>query len=92
MKFRDVFIVATVTLFPLSSFGGGAMSTTKATFNKLDANQDGYISQEEAKVHAELSQGWSDADLNRDGKLEESEFSAFEETMESGKTPVMGTD
>jgi len=97
MKFRDVFIVAAVTIFPLSSFGEEVMSSTQATFNKLDTNQDGYLSQDEAKENIELSKAWSDADLNKDGRLEESEFSAFEETMdpaktEPSKTPMVSPD
>lgn len=86
MKVRNALIVAVVALLPMSVMGAGAKSA-QAMFNKLDTNQDGYISQDEAKADTQLSKNWSDADLNKDGKVEESEFSAFEISME----PASGT-
>lgn len=48
-------------------------------FQEVDRNQDGYISREEAQEHEELAADWDSADTDRDGKLSESEFSAFED-------------
>lgn len=49
-------------------------------FQDMDRNQDGYLSREEAREHEELSKQWEKADANHDGKLDQSEFSAFEES------------
>jgi hypothetical protein len=53
----------------------------KEKFNRLDTNQDGYVSTEEATGNKDMLSKWTDIDKNSDGKLEYSEFSAFE-TME----------
>ena len=47
-------------------------------FMKLDANDDGYISAQEAATHESLSQSWEATDANRDGQVDAAEFSAFE--------------
>ncbi len=49
-------------------------------FQNMDRNKDGYVSREEASEHDELAQKWDEADTNHDGKLDESEFSAFEDS------------
>ena len=59
----------------------GFMSTALASenqFNKLDADADGYITAEEAAAHEGLQAGWTDTDVNADGKVDAAEFSAFE--------------
>ena len=48
------------------------------TFIKLDANQDGYISAQEATADAALQQSWETTDANQDGQVDAAEFSAFE--------------
>ncbi|MCU7810815.1 MAG: hypothetical protein KZQ77_06205 [Candidatus Thiodiazotropha sp. (ex Notomyrtea botanica)] len=48
------------------------------TFIKLDANEDGYISAQEAAADESLSQSWETTDANRDGQVDAAEFSAFE--------------
>jgi Ca2+-binding EF-hand superfamily protein len=48
------------------------------TFDELDTNHDGYISKTEASVRKDLTKGWKTADKDKDGKLDVSEFSAFE--------------
>lgn len=48
-------------------------------FQDVDRNKDGFISREEAKEHEDLDTNWDTADTDRDGKLSESEFSAFED-------------
>lgn len=47
-------------------------------FDEIDGDGDGYISQSEANVRADITQNWSKADLDKDGRLDVSEFSAFE--------------
>lgn len=48
-------------------------------FSDLDRNRDGYLSRDEAREHETLANDWDQADADRDGKLSESEFSAFED-------------
>lgn len=48
------------------------------TFEQLDTNHDGVISPDEAKAAPELEQNWQAADTNKDGSVDQSEFSAFE--------------
>lgn len=91
MKSKEILIVVAVALLPLSAYAAEYSSTTQEKFNQLDTNHDGYISQDEAKADSQLSQDWSRADSNNNGKIEESEFSAFEEEMEPGGMPAKGS-
>jgi Ca2+-binding EF-hand superfamily protein len=50
----------------------------ETTFMKLDRNADGFISAEESIIYEALYEGWSAADANNDGRIDTSEFSAFE--------------
>ena len=52
-------------------------------FQRLDRNHDGYISKKEAKADRILRKDWKCIDTNRDGRLDRSEFSAFENRMPS---------
>jgi Ca2+-binding EF-hand superfamily protein len=81
MKIQEMLIVFAVALLPLGVNAAGDAAMIKERFDKLDANHDGYISQNEAKAHERLRERWSSADADKDGKLEASEFSAFEEHM-----------
>lgn len=47
-------------------------------FQGLDANDDGYISKQEASDNQALSNKWGRLDANNDDQLDQSEFSAFE--------------
>jgi hypothetical protein len=47
-------------------------------FENVDGNADGYISQSEAQVRKDLQDNWKTIDKDSDGKLDISEFSAFE--------------
>ncbi len=51
-------------------------------FMKLDVNEDGYISAQEAAADESLHQRWETTDANQDGQIDAAEFSAFE-AMES---------
>lgn len=81
MKMQEILIVVAVALLPLGVNAAGDTAQIKERFDKLDANHDGYISQTEARAHERLRERWSVADKDKDGKLEASEFSAFEEHM-----------
>ena len=87
MELKAILVTAVIVLLPLGVSAAEDTGTTKAMFNKLDKNHDGYISQDESKADADLSLNWKSADKNRDGKLEESEFSAFEQDRDVGTTP-----
>jgi Ca2+-binding EF-hand superfamily protein len=50
------------------------------TFESLDADADGAISQDEAQGNPALSALWEEVDTNKDGQLDEAEFSAVEIT------------
>ena len=47
-------------------------------FGDIDEDADGYISKMEANDYDELKSNWMKADADKDGKLDVSEFSAFE--------------
>jgi hypothetical protein len=47
-------------------------------FIKLDVNEDGYISAQEAVADESLHQRWESTDANQDGQIDAAEFSAFE--------------
>lgn len=88
MKLMAMAIVAGSLLLPMGVSAADDPGTTQAMFDKLDKNHDGYISQEESKADTDLSMHWTAADKNKDGKLEESEFSAFELDRDIGTTPA----
>ena len=84
---KAIYLVAGfgVALFSTPLF---AEDTAQAKqFNKLDKDKDGYISQQEAKSDKRLSDQWDTADADSDGKLEMSEFSAFETGKAADFTP-----
>lgn len=62
-----------------SAFSADDMTTMKdKQFNSLDTNDNGYISQAEAKDKHRVYYYYQRADKNSDGHLDASEFSAFE--------------
>lgn len=48
-------------------------------FAIIDTDGDGFISEQEAQAQRPLLEQWKHADLNSDGKIDQSEFSVFEE-------------
>ena len=69
-----------------------AQAETAKTFQSLDTDANGYLSQQEAGSNPDIMNRWSDLDKNQDQKLDSAEFSAFE--VDSGdsmnKTPMPG--
>ncbi|MCG6971188.1 MAG: hypothetical protein LJE85_15580 [Gammaproteobacteria bacterium] len=89
---KAIYLVAGfgVALFSTPLF---AEDTAQAKqFNKLDKDNDGSITMYEAKEHVDMLKSWEDFDKNANGKLEFSEFSAFEarsdQTSKKAKTFV----
>lgn len=71
MKIRTV-TLATVVI------GIAALSVKAGTpFSDLDANNDGYISESEAKSNSELLAAFGKLDKDGDKQLSEQEFAAF---------------
>ena len=70
-----------MVLFASAFLTGAAVAGEKMDYSALDADGDGAITAEEAKGSAELTESWEKVDVNADGVVDESEFSAFE-TME----------
>ena len=59
--------------------GGSAVAADyPSTFESLDTDGNGYISDTEAKARTDLSENWKDIDKNTDNQLDITEFSAFE--------------
>ena len=61
---------------------GTAASSSTATSNdafiKLDTDKDGVVSKKEASKNKALAAKWDTLDTNKDGKLDQGEFAAFE--------------
>lgn len=91
MKIKGFLIVAAV-IFPLSSVAAGEKPTAQESFNTLDKNKDGYISQKEAQSYKELLDSWDTADADEDGQVQMSEFSAFESGKAATFVPPAETD
>jgi len=65
-----------VTLFSVASVW--AAEPPPLTFEELDKNNDGYISQKEATARKDMSDKGKSADKNADGRLDSAEYIAFE--------------
>ena len=57
---------------------GGVSRDLEQQFKALDRNGDGFISRDELMADKALSGSFNDADKDRDGKLDMSEFQALE--------------
>ena len=81
-----------VSVFVFALFGGAALaqhSDPQSSFTRLDADGNGYISQEEVKAQPDVVKDTSlhgygsfeVADVDDDAQLSEAEFAAFEEPL-----------
>jgi hypothetical protein len=59
---------------PSTSTSGGSGEA----FTRLDSDKDGMVSKKEASKNKELTSKWDTLDTNKDGKLDQGEFAAFE--------------
>ena len=71
------FVVAIVAS-AITFSSGAVMAEEVLTFEQLDVDGDGYISVEEAQARTDLSGALKASDEDGDGKLNITEFSAFE--------------
>ena len=58
------------------ALGAGAAHANDAEpgFHALDRDNDGYLTREEARLHAYLDRNFDRADANRDGQLNRAEY------------------
>lgn len=73
MKKHILTALALMAVSGLSWAGSGAVS-----FQDLDTNRDGQITLDEAKKSPEVKAKFTQADANKDGKLDAAEFAALE--------------
>jgi Ca2+-binding EF-hand superfamily protein len=79
---KIVAIAGSLALASGVAFAGGG---EKKTFNDLDQNEDGVITQSEAAADQKLVSKFTVADTNQDGYLTPSEFDSLEEEMEEAE-------
>jgi hypothetical protein len=97
MKTSRTLIALTVAaLIPLGAavagdqYGKDKSGSTGMTFDKLDTNRDGKISQAEAAVDSELV--FSSVDANGDGNIDKSEWRAHEKKGSSSPAPQSSSE
>jgi Ca2+-binding EF-hand superfamily protein len=78
MKKSAPFIISVASAMVFSAGPAAGAEEYAQTFEQIDADGDGYISVEEARVREGLSENLLVIDENADGKLNSAEFSAFE--------------
>jgi hypothetical protein len=76
MKKYGIGLTAALILSAGSAFAGSP--TGPATFQSLDKNHDGAVSKSEAKSDPTVAKNWKQIDINKDGRIDSAEFSAFE--------------
>ncbi|HSH29693.1 MAG TPA: hypothetical protein VK971_07285 [Thiohalobacter sp.] len=72
---KQITVIACAFAFASGSVLAGEQA---GKFKMLDADQDGYISAEEAQANPALSSQWQSVDQDGNNQVDQSEFSAFE--------------
>jgi len=75
---KQIFVVTLLTLFTMPVQASQEDMQSNSRFKNLDKDNNGYISQYEARDKHRVFYYYPKADKNSDGHLDESEFSAFE--------------
>ncbi|BAV34756.1 hypothetical protein SCL_2479 [Sulfuricaulis limicola] len=83
MKKHTLAALGLMAVSGLAWAAGGA-----ASFQDLDTNRDGQITLDEAKKSPEVKARFTQADANKDGKLDAAEFSAIETAPQSAPQPM----
>lgn len=73
---RKKHLLTALALMTISGLASAASTT--ASFQDLDTNHDGQITLDEAKKSPEVNTKFTQADANKDGKLDAAEFAALE--------------
>lgn len=77
MKKLTVNLLMVAAAFMLSTAAFAAGETNVPTFEFLDADQNGFITSEEAASCESLITDFATVDANQDGKLDQAEYAAF---------------
>lgn len=82
MRTQSKLLVTSLSVLALGGAAWAAENMQKAsdvqqTFQSLDADRDGYVTQKEAGRIKELSENFSTADTNGDGKLVLAELDTY---------------
>ena len=76
------------TASAIGTYGEAIPKTDAAVrFDRLDKDKDGYLTREELDGQPSINAEFPRLDSNGDGKLDDSEFSAFEQAGDSQSTP-----
>jgi hypothetical protein len=72
-----------VQLSQLAQAGGGAQGgQSLPSFQELDQDNKGYLTQQDVQQHDQISNRFEQIDQNRDQRIDSSEFSAFEQQIQ----------
>jgi len=63
-----------------------AAGTESASFETLDQNMDGQLTPDEVSSSPEVSERWTELDIDESGTIDRVEFSAFEEGVREPST------
>lgn len=73
-RLAALLVAAVTSVSAAAQVTGRAPAEPSPEFKRLDINRDGYINREEAKKLKNFDQAFTDADDNRDGRLDPDEF------------------
>jgi hypothetical protein len=76
-------IIGSALLAAGTAFAGD--TSQEQTFNELDQNQDGVLTQAEASADSELIAQFAAADTNQDGMLDLTEYDQVSDDVEEGE-------
>ena len=68
----------TKKILPTILAGFFSAGTWAVSYQDLDTDNDGYLSNDEAQNMPELAGQWDTTDSNRDDRIDKSEFAVFE--------------
>ena len=78
-------VITALSLLAGSAFGV-AQAANIPSFDELDTNGDGYLTQEEVSVSEEVTAQFSTVDANQDGQLDQSEYELIASSSSEGAT------
>ena len=84
MNTKHFILVSAIALS--AAYSASTLAGESELFKQLDSDGDGAVSAVEAAADPKLAAEWDMLDANKDGKLEQIEFSAFEEKVKKVET------